>query len=131
MQFTYKRLFIPISLVLLFLLAACGSAPLSKEEANELKEAEEQSEVRGGTFHEKLDDDIGTSLNKSSIGKETNSDGSSEENNEPDPDESTEVANETERKESGQSDLPSEDEVAHQDQPDDTTTLASKEKNQE
>lgn len=52
MQFTYKRLFIPISLVLLFLLAACGSAPLSKEEANELKEAEEQSEVRGGTFHE-------------------------------------------------------------------------------
>lgn len=128
MQFTYKRLFIPISLVLLFLLAACGSAPLSKEEANELKEAEEQSEVRGGTFHEKLDDDIGTSLNKSSIGKETNSDGSSEENNEPDPDESTEVANETERKESGQSDLPSEDEVAHQDQPDDTTTLALKEK---
>ncbi|MFC0014323.1 MULTISPECIES: DUF4430 domain-containing protein [Allobacillus] len=130
MQLSYKRLFILLSIAMLFLLAACGSAPLSKEEANELKEAEEQSQVKEVTFHEKINDEFETNLTKSGIGKEANSDKSSEENenNESNSAESTKVASDPESKEASLSDAKEEKSVSHDDQSNKVTSQASKDK---
>nr|WP_289037354.1 DUF4430 domain-containing protein [uncultured Allobacillus sp.] len=111
-----KRLIFPMLLVLLFLLAACGSAPISKEEANELKQADEVSQVEESSLDE-IDKDLGSTLTESvSATQVSKKNAATEKSDESSSDQSEESASQAENDESNESDSSPEDHVAQQDQ---------------
>ena len=67
LQFMLKRFIFPLTIIFLFLLAACGTAPLSKEEASEQKQTEEKNtDAEAGNQEEQIGEVFGLNMKNAS-----------------------------------------------------------------